>query len=358
MKILVIQMKMIGDVLVSSIICNNLKSEYPNAQIDYLIYPFTVPVVENNPNIDNLILFEEKYSKSKWQLLQFILKIRKQKYDIVIDAYGKLESAIITKFSGASKRIGYRQKEKLNAYNIAVDHHDFPKSYAGLAIERRENLFKDLMTEPIENHPKLFVTAKEKQDAYNIFLSNGINPEKENVLMLSILGSDLDKTYPEKYLVKLIELIAKQENIKLLFNYMPKQFSQAKAIYDQCSQEARDKIKLEIIGENLRSFMGLMWHCKMMIGNDGGAVNMAKALNKPTFTIFSPWIQKESWSIFEDGNFHKAVHLKDFAPQLFSNVNRKTLRKNYQDYYKRFEPLLIQDSLITFLNTHLPQHNV
>lgn len=349
---------MIGDVLVSSMICNNLKSEYPNAQIDYLIYPFTKPVVENNRNIDNVILFTDEIKNSKIEFTKFLFKIRKAKYDIVIDAYGKLESALITRFSGAPKRIGYKQKEKLGAYNFPVEHHDFPKTFAGLAIERRENLFKDLMTKPIDNLPKLFVTEKEKQDALAIFKTNGIYPENENVIMLSILGSDMEKTYPEKYLVELINFIAKKENTKLLFNYMPKQFSEAKNIYDQCSEEAKSKINLEIIGENLRSFMGIMTYCKMLIGNDGGAVNMAKALEKPTFTIFSPWIQKESWSIFEDGIFHKAVHLNDFSPEIFKDKNRKELKKNYIQYYELFLPTLIFDSLSAFLNTHLSKKHV
>ena len=56
MKILVIQQKMIGDVLISSIICNNLRIAYPEAQIDYLIYPFTKPAVENNPKSTTLSL--------------------------------------------------------------------------------------------------------------------------------------------------------------------------------------------------------------------------------------------------------------------------------------------------------------
>ena len=38
MKILVIQQKMIGDVLVSSLLCNNLRKAYPSAQIDYMVY--------------------------------------------------------------------------------------------------------------------------------------------------------------------------------------------------------------------------------------------------------------------------------------------------------------------------------
>ncbi len=54
MKILVIQQKMIGDVLISSIICNNLRKAYPDAQIDYLVNSFTIPVIINNPNISTL----------------------------------------------------------------------------------------------------------------------------------------------------------------------------------------------------------------------------------------------------------------------------------------------------------------
>ena len=45
---------MIGDVLVSSTICNNLRKAYPDSQIDYLVYESTIPVLEGNPNIDNV----------------------------------------------------------------------------------------------------------------------------------------------------------------------------------------------------------------------------------------------------------------------------------------------------------------
>jgi heptosyltransferase-2 len=65
MKILIIQQKMIGDVLVSSIICNNLRRAYPDAQIDYLVYESTTPVLEGNPNIDTIIRFEKSTEKAK-----------------------------------------------------------------------------------------------------------------------------------------------------------------------------------------------------------------------------------------------------------------------------------------------------
>ena len=81
MKILVIQQKMIGDVLVSSILCENLRYAYPDAQIDYLIYDSTKTVVDGAKYISNLILFTAKQRESKWELLKFILTYFQAKTD-------------------------------------------------------------------------------------------------------------------------------------------------------------------------------------------------------------------------------------------------------------------------------------
>ena len=352
-KILVIQQKMIGDVLVSTIICNNLKAAYPDSSIEYLIYPFTKPVVENNPFINEVVLFENKYRESKWEFFKFLSRVRKQKYDIVIDAYGKLESNLVTLFSGAHKRIGYGEKEKLFAYNIKVAHPDVPKSTDGLAIERRENLFKDLMHGmAIDNRPKLFVTEKEMENARLLLQSYAIDANRTDVIMLSILGSEKNKTYPIPYMVELINFVAQTTNVTLLFNYTPAQSERIDEIYNLCSEEAKAKTELNIIGKDIRSFIAIMNLCKMHIGNDGGAINIAKALNKPTFTIFSPWIQKESWSIFEDGTFNKAVHVNDFYPEMIAEASTKKLKKKYAHYYSFLKPSLIFDSLRQFIDTH------
>ena len=53
-----------------------------------------------------------------------------------------------------------------------------------------------------------------------------------------------------------------------------------------------------------------MNECVVIIGNDGGAINMAKALNKPSFIIFSPWIEKKiSATVGSCAQIGKNVHL-------------------------------------------------
>src|SRR5690606_29017622 len=109
MKILIIQPKMIGDVLTSSILFKALRKKYPDAELSYLIQPHTLAVVEKNPFIDRIVLFDPEKYKGFSGLINFAHEVRAGNYDIVIDVYAKINSAIITAISGANTRISYNK---------------------------------------------------------------------------------------------------------------------------------------------------------------------------------------------------------------------------------------------------------
>ena len=313
MKILVIQQKMIGDVLVSSIICNNLRSAYPNAQIDYLIYPFTAPVVENNPNINRILLFKDQYRTSKKALFQFLLTIRKEQYDLVMDAYGKVESRLV------------------------------------VAIENRLNLLNPLHLDiTLDNRPKIFLTDIEIAKGKEILSQHEVDLTKK-VYMIGVLGSGTNKTYPFPYMSAVLDAIVAQTGATLLFNYMPSQQKEAQEIFDFCQPNTQRNIKITLIPGSIREFLSITYHCNALIGNEGGAVNMAKAMNKPTFTIFSTWIIKEAWSFFEDGKTHVSVHLKDFKPELYGAKSAKEMKQDALELYHYFTPDLWLSELENYL---------
>ena len=54
MKIAVIQPKMIGDVLITSVIFEELKQKFPTAELHFIVNKNTIPVLENNPFIDKI----------------------------------------------------------------------------------------------------------------------------------------------------------------------------------------------------------------------------------------------------------------------------------------------------------------
>ena len=98
-QILVIQNKRIGDVLISSVIANNIKKVFPQSEVTYFVYDYTTGVLENNPNIDHIISVQEKVLKKPLELMKMVRRIRKQKFDIIFDPYSKLQSRLISLFS-------------------------------------------------------------------------------------------------------------------------------------------------------------------------------------------------------------------------------------------------------------------
>lgn len=352
MKILVIQQKMIGDVLVSSILCENLRLAYPNAQIDYLIYDSTKTVVDGSTYIDNLILFTEKQRNSKLELFKFILKIRKAKYDIIIDPYSKLESWLLVYFSGAKRTISFEKKGRNFIYTDVVKRREDYTSNLGLIIEQRLALLEPLNVEKKVTFPTIHVSDSEKEFAKNVFQKYNIDVSRKTV-MVSIIGSEMSKTYPLHYMAEIIDFIADNCNVNLLFNYIPKQIEDAKVIYNACSDSTKKKIYFDVIGGSIREFIAIMNQCDIIIGNDGGAINMAKALQKPSFVIFSPWIDKRGWSLNEDGIMHISFHLNELKPELFAHKTWKMIKEENDVLYAEFKPELIQNQLKDFLTRHI-----
>jgi len=353
MKILVIQQKMIGDVLISSILCNNLRKAYPNAKIDYLVNENTVPILNGNPDIDNIIIFGKDADKSFFGLVKFALKLRKEKYDIVIDAYSKLQSWTITLLSGAKRKISYKKPGRTFIYTDNVPMAEFPDTNLGLAIERRLSLLEPLKL-PIEKNviPELYLSEAEKREASELFSKHQVD-ESRKTIMISLLGSEEIKTYPLNYMGDLVNFIGENYNVNILFNYFPKQLKEAKKVYEQCSKKTQDKIYFDLFGNDLRSFIAIMDRCDLIFGNDGGAINIAKSLRKPSFIVFSPWIEKKIWSTFEDGKSHTSTHLKDFLPELFEEKSYHDLRKISLEYYEKFQPDFFKNNLKDFLDNHI-----
>ena len=344
---------MIGDVLVSSIICNNLRQAYPDAKIDYLVYESTTPVLEGNPNIDTIIRFKEKHRKSKRELLKLALDIRATKYDLLIDAYSKLESWLIVLLSGAKRKISYAKKGRTFLYTDNIPFEESPKTNLGLAIERRLSLLKPLdLAVDVDPLPKLFVSSEENQQAITLFEKHQLRKDRKTV-MISLLGSEQLKTYPLNFMTQVVDAIAETYDVNILFNYFPKQINEAKTVFDNCKPSTQGKIYFDLLGADLRSFIAILNLCDLIIGNDGGAINMAKALGKPSFIIFSPWIEKKIWATLEDGIHHISVHLNDFKPELLAQKTEKELKQQALLLYEKFEPELFKDKIKMFLNQNL-----
>ncbi|WP_415374494.1 glycosyltransferase family 9 protein [Patiriisocius sp. Uisw_017] len=350
-QILVIQNKRIGDVLISSVIANNIKKVFPKSHLTYLVYDYTTGVLEQNPNIDAIISVKERVLKKPLELLKMIYRMRKTNYDIIFDPYSKFQSRIICLFSKAEYRIGLKRAHKelkLPFYTHPISFLENRSKNCGKAIEDRINMVASVFDLPQPDYvPKITLTQKEQ--AYN-----PVANLKKPVLMLGVLGSTPQKSMPYLYIAEIINHITATYNATILFNYAPHQRPEAIKIYELCKN--KESINLDIYEDSIRGFIKLMNHCDMLVSNEGGSVHITKALDKPTFTIYSPYVNKEHWCSFEDGKAHDSIHLLEEKPDLFNTFTleeRRKIEENPNELYGKLTPTMILEKLNPFLKYHL-----
>ena len=350
-KILVIQNKRIGDVLIASVLANNLKKHFPESLIHYFVYDYTAGVLEGNPNIDQIVTVQDRELKKLPVLWKTIQQVKREQYDIILDPYAKFQSRMLCYFSQASIRVGFKRQNKklrLSYYTHEVEFLNEGHMPCGKALEDRMHMLTSAFG------------IKDPDPMYRIFLSeeeknySRIAHLERPVVMIGILGSTRNKSLPFRYTAELIDFIAENYQATLLFNYAPNQKAEAKEIYDLC--QCKEQVHWDIYEDSIRGFIKLMNQCELLISNEGGSVHIAKALQKPTFTIYSPFISKSHWNSFEDGKTHDSVHLFDKNPEGFNQLSRdekKAIEKNPEILYNQLTPTLIKEKLIPYLDYHL-----
>lgn len=329
MKILIIQKKFMGDILVSSVIFPLIKKKYPDAEISFLLEEKYSQILAENPYLDHLIFWNEK------NFFEMIRKIRHQKFDIVIDLYSKTGTGFLTLFSGAKKRIGFFKKYTQFFYNFPVKRKQAKSKNTTTGIEHRLQMLEPLDIPFEEVFPKTYLSEEELHNARKILAENGLT-ENDNLIMISTFGSSEEKTYPLEYMMEVLNYINDfQPDAKMLCNYLPSQKELFLELYSKVSSSTQKAIIKNFDTKDLREFAAITNFCKCLIGNEGGATNLSKSLGIPTFTIFAPQIDPDGWSWSGNPKMDRFLHVKDFASEPLD--------------YQKFEPTFLKEELREFL---------
>jgi len=153
MRILITKFKSLGDVILITPLIKNLYLAYPNAKIDILVQSGTEDILKNNPYLDNIILLKNKNSKiiKFFSHLFVFLRIRWNKYSIVITTDRGEKSSILAKLSNAKIKIG-RKNDDLplhsriftNFFDFHGDRHVIDLNLDPIKILKKEIKFKGL----------------------------------------------------------------------------------------------------------------------------------------------------------------------------------------------------------------------
>lgn len=356
MRILIIQQKMIGDVLISTLLCKNLKLWNPKVHIDFVANTHTLEVIQNNPYIDEVVVFDDGFKTDKWGLFRFLLQQQKKNYDYIIDAYGKLESQLICLFTPAKTKIGYKKTFTSLLYDFPIKRKQLQEDKLQLSIKNRFQLLEPIMGNfPKNRDVEICLTAEEiaaTRQKFDRELGLG-----KQAIMVAAMGSSPEKTYPLDQMAQLLNATFQTTKLNLILNYRPDQGNAVDTLIQLLNADTQKAIVKSLTPHSLRDFIATTHHCLAVVGNEGGAINIAKGLNKPTFAIFSPIIDPAGWHT-EIHNKNMAVHLHSFFPEKIDFKNHRKLQKNphkIKTLYREFKPELFEDRWIGFLKNAIGQ---
>lgn len=113
-SILVIQLRRLGDVILTTPALEALKKKYPGAKLDFLVEVPGAEAVSGHPAIDEVLVYD---AEGPWEALNWAFKIRARRYDWVIDFLANPRTALLTALSGAKVKAGPAHVARRWAYN-------------------------------------------------------------------------------------------------------------------------------------------------------------------------------------------------------------------------------------------------
>jgi len=285
-KILVLRYRSIGDIILSGPALEALRLTFPAARIDMVVDDVFADLCRGNPFINGLILHQREWGKtSKWARfkanLGFMWKIRKQKYDLVVDLHSGPRSAALTMFSGARYRLGYqfRLRNKL-AYNI-------PAPLGGMGVHTVDVLLQTLspLGVKIPDERRLFLQCGEAEREYiRDFLSTyGISAENDFVVLMHPGARMEEKRLPAEKMGAIARWLIDELGAKVVYAGNNNDLGQISEIVKFSGRRG-------LIATNLPlgRLAALIEASNLFLGNDSGPTHMASALGVPIVAFFGP----------------------------------------------------------------------
>lgn len=325
-KILIIQYKPFGDVLLNTGYLPTLRKHFPDAQIDYLIQKPYRTLLEDNPYLDNLILMEKKKKKTISyfsERLRMIRLVRKRKYNVIVDQLRGTGSAQITMFSGSPYRLGWTQKRWNWVYNYKVQRDNF-RYYSRAKFD----LLNPLGIEE-EDHNTYYIIKPESLHYIQIWIHKK-QLEKEKLVVISPASPVPAKQWSPARFAQLADLIVSGTDFKVILLWGPGEKHLSQSIASQMKN-----IPIIAPPTTFNQAGALLKHATMYIGNDGGINHLAVAMETPSIAIFGPTSNPKKWVAWHKPQhmYLRDWHFKDRTDNNF-NITPEQVFEKFKEYFQ------------------------
>ena len=281
-RILVIKLDHLGDVLLATPVFSNLRRAYPNAELHALTGAWSRVVLENHPDVNNVVEYNSPafcrtgQPTSLRETFNLYRQLRRQKYGLIVELRSDWRTVWFAFLRLTPKRLSRAALQVANKLGFA--------QFSG-THETTRNL--DVLRQagiPTSVETAIFsVTTEDKKWASDFLATYQI--DRQHPLIAIHPGSPiaLKRWMPERY-AELADWLIAQKRAQILYVGVKDEIPITTEIQALMRGES-----INIAGKTtLIQLASILHTCNVFIGNDSGPMHLAAAVGTQTIGLYGP----------------------------------------------------------------------
>lgn len=299
MKILLVRLRQIGDVVLTTPAVAALRRAFPDGHLTYLVEPPAAPIVAGNPHIDEVITLPRRRGLTGLAADVGVgLRLRRQGFDLVVDFHGGPRASLLSWLSAAPRRVGYDVVARRWMYTDIVDR---PRELrARHSVENQWDLLRALglpAPDPARNPLEMSIDPVAAADVDRRLAEAGIGP-RDAIVVMHVSASSPFRRWPMPAFVETAAALASAPDRRVVVTSGPSERAAADAVIEgaraRLAPEVRDRITQ--CGEfSLAELRALVERGALYIGGDSGPLHVAATSSIPIVAIFGPTPSERSF---------------------------------------------------------------
>jgi heptosyltransferase-2 len=278
-RILIVRTDRIGDVLLSTPVIKALRDSFPNSYIAMMVRPYARDIIEGNPYLDEVILYDKNKRHKGWiASVKFAIQLKKKNFDLAVVLHPTNRVHIITFLAGITERLGYNKKFGFLLTKKVSDEKRF-----GVKHELEYNLDLVRLVGAQARDKSLFMPVNEvSRDYIEKFLKARGVSRSEALIAIHPGASCPSKKWPPQRFAWVADRLIEDFNARVVI------------VGDVGDIHTAEKLKQAMRHEpifacgktTISQLACLLKRCTLFISNDSGPVHIASSLGVPVVDIF------------------------------------------------------------------------
>lgn len=302
-RVLLIQLRRLGDVVLTTALLDDISSAFPDAAVDFLVGPAAAPLLAGHPRIRERIVFDADRRRAMTR------EVRARRYDWVVDMQGSLSTSLLARASGASVRLGWRVRGWPLWYTHAKSRNG-PVEYV---VRERRRLLELAGVTVGDSLPSIYLSEEELELGERDARASGAPGGTRRVGIL-LSTREPAKDWNIEGFASVAAALSADGVAPIIF-----QTSGDEERIGLIRERVPDAAIVPPLG--LRRFLGVLASTSVFLSGDTGPAHMADALGVPRVTIFGPtpsiaWSPGLPTTVPVQGDGARTVRMRDRASML------------------------------------------